>query len=218
MDLDHCQDQGQQQGTSQVATLLQLEGFCIGGIMLIKKISFTSLIMAFVVSAAFAHEKKWPEKRLRQVWPEAQGFTSKQVTLTSGQITELKNEDVKISGEDRSPTFYFAQERTSQSDQKMKTSGVILFLDEVGANGKMEISVAMGTDGKIKKIDLWEHSENALAAKDDYLKQFIGKSAKDSFEKNKDYRPVAEAEKASEAIAVAAKKALKISNILFEKK
>lgn len=186
--------------------------------MQINKIYFVNLIIAFVVCAAGAHEKKWPEKRLRQVWPEAQSFTSKQVTLTSNQISELKNEEIRIGSEDRNPTFYFAQKKETQSDKKAKTIGVILFLDEVGANGSMEISVAMGTDGRVKKIDIWEHSENALVAKDDFLKQFVGKNSRDLFIKNKDYKPVAEVEKASEAVAAGVKKALKISNIIFEKK
>jgi hypothetical protein len=47
-----------------------------------------------------------------------------------------------------------------------------------GDNGAMEISVAMGTDGLVKNVDIWEHSENALVAKEDFLKQFLGKTVK----------------------------------------
>lgn len=186
--------------------------------MQIKKIKFISLAVVFLVSIAGAHEKKWPEKRLRQAYPEAQSFTSKQVTLTPSQISELKNEGVLIGAVERSPTFYFAQEKENRTDMKLKTVGVILFADEVGANGSMEISVAMGVDGRVKKIDIWEHSENSLVAKEDFLKQFIGKNSKDSLVKSKDYKPVVEAEKASEAVAMAVIKSLKISNSVFEKK
>ncbi len=175
-----------------------------------------TLILTFSVSA-LSHEKKWPEKRLRQAWPEAQSFSSKQISLTPPQISQLNTEGIKIGSEDRSPTFYFAQEKIPSLD-KPKTLGVILFVDQFGANGRMEISVAMGPDGKVKKIDLWEHSENALIAKDDFLKQFVGKTSKDSFVENKDYQPVKDAAKASAAVAMAAQKALKITNIIFEKK
>jgi len=180
--------------------------------MQINKINFISLGIILLISVVGAHEKKWPEKRLRQVYPEAQSFTSKQVALSSSQISELKSEGVQIGSEDRNPTFYFAQEKENQTDMRPKTLGVILFVDEVGAN------VAMGVDGRVKKIDIWEHSENSLVAKEDFLKQFIGKKSKDSFVKSKDYKPVTEAEKPSEAIAMAVKKSLKISNLVFEKK
>lgn len=175
-----------------------------------------TLILSFVFSA-IGHEKKWPEKRLRQVWPTAQSFTSKQISLTSSQISQLETEGVKIGSEDRSPTFYFAQEKTSSTD-KAKSIGIILFIDETGANGVMEISVGMGADGKIKKIDIWEHTENSLIAKDAFLKQFLGKTSRDSFIANKDYQSVPDAIKASEAVAKAVEKALKITNIIYEKK
>ena len=175
-----------------------------------------TLILAFSFSVG-AHEKKWPEKRLRQAWPQAQSFTSKQISLAPSQISKLANEGVQIRSEDRSPTFYFVQEKTSPTD-KAKTIGIILFVDEYGANGVMEISVAMGSDGQTKKIDIWEHSENSLVAKEEFLKQFLGKTAKNSFMVSKDYQPVAEAVKASEAIAKAVEKALKITDIVFAKK
>ena len=177
---------------------------------------FATLILVFSFSIG-AHEKKWPEKRLRQVWPSAQSFTSKQISLTASQISKLINEGVEIRSEDRSPTFYFVQEKTPSAD-KVKTVGIILFVDGYGANGVMEISIAMGADGETKKIDIWEHSENSLVAKEDFLKQFLGKTSKSSFMASKDYQPVTEAAKASEAIAKAVEKALKITDIVFAKK
>lgn len=181
---------------------------------ILKVITILTLTYAVFVNG---HEKKWPEKRLRQVWPEAQSFTSKQISLIPSQISELNSEGIKIGSEDRSPTFYFAQEKVPTSD-KPKTIGIVLFIDEYGANGRMEISVAMGSDGKVKTIDLWEHSENPLVTKDNFLKQFIGKTSKDSFIENKDYQPVKDAIKASNAVARAALKALKVTSIIFEKK
>lgn len=186
--------------------------------MTFYKSSFLAIVLVLTFSfSVFGHEKKWPEKRLRQVWPTAQSFTSKQISLTPSQISQLNTEGVKIGSEDRIPTFYFAQVKESSSD-KAKSIGIILFVDESGANGTMEISVAMGADGKIKKIDIWEHSENPSIGKDDFLKQFLDKTSKDSFITSRDFRPVFDAIKASEAVAKAAEKALKITNIVFEKK
>ncbi|MDD4976036.1 MAG: hypothetical protein PHY93_16900 [Bacteriovorax sp.] len=174
-----------------------------------------TLLLTFIFPVE-GHEKKWPEKRLRQVWPTAQSFISKQISLTPSQMTQLKTEGVKIGSEDRIPTFYFAQVKESPSG-KAKSIGIILFIDEYGDNGLMEISVAMGSDGKTKKIDLWEHTENSLIAKDDFLKQFLGKTSKDTFIANKDYQLVPNASKASEAMARAVEKALKITDIIFKK-
>jgi len=186
--------------------------------MTINKIFFlaAALILTFTYSAS-GHEKKWPGKRLEQSWPSVQNFTSKQISLTPTQISQLNSVGIKIGSEDRSPTFYFAQAKDTSSDRP-KTIGIILFIDEYGANGKMEISVAMGADAKIKKVDIWEHTENPSVAKDDFLKQFIGKTSKDSFIESKNYQPIADAMKASEAVARATEKALKITNIVFEKK
>ncbi len=179
------------------------------------KVSLISLVLFFMAGTVIGHEKKWPEKRLRQVWPEAQSFTSKQVSLTSGQIAELKGNDVQIGAQDRSPTFYFAE---VTQEKKPKKIGIILFVDATGNNGVMEISIAMGLDGGVKKIDIWDHSENASIAKENFLKQFVGMNSKSSFAVNKDYQPVVGAEKASESAARAVRKALKIANTVFEKK
>ena len=183
--------------------------------MQIFQFKFISLALLFLVSIAGGHEKTWPEKRLKQAWPEAENFTSKQVSLTSSQVSELKNKDVQIGAQERSPTFYFAQ---VTQEKKTKKVGIIFFVDEIGENGVMEISVAMGIDGRVKKIDVWEHSENSLIAKEEFLKQFVGKTSADSFAVKKDYKPVQDAEKASDSVARAVKKALKITSTIFEKK
>ena len=173
----------------------------------------TTLLLAFTIQVE-GHEKKWPEKRLRQVWPTASSFTSKQISLSPAQIAELKSAGLKIGTTDQSPTFYFPQEKTEPSG-KPKTSGIILFIDDYGDNGLMEISVAMESMGSLKTIDLWETTENSEVKKDDFLKQFQGKTSKDLFVLNKDFKPVPSAIKASEAVAHSAEKALKIVSLVY---
>ena len=182
-----------------------------------KKIFLLIALFLTFISYAEAHEKTWPEKRLRQIWPNAQNFESKQVTLTSAQNSEIQAEGLKVTSADRSPTFYLVKGKSSASE-KSKTIGIIFFVDEAGDNGQMEITVAMGSDGQVKKVDLWESSENVLVKKDDFLKQFVGKIKTDSIVLGKDYQAVAEAPKASAAVARAVEKALKITNAVFEKK
>ena len=95
---------------------------------------------------------------------------------------------------------------------------MIFFDDEYGANGKMEITVAIDPNGKTKKVDIWDHAENSAVAKDEFLKQFLGKTSKDSFVPDKDYKPIPDALKASQAVASAVRKALNITSLVFEKK
>ncbi len=166
---------------------------------------------------AQGHEKKWPERRLRQAWPSAESFTSKQVALSPNQISDLKAEGIEIASNEKNPIFYLAQSKVA-APGSLQNLGAILFVDEPGDNGLMEISVAIGNDGQIKKIDIWESSENQLISKDDFLKQFVGKSSKDSFLTNKDFKPVEAAPKASIAVSKAAQKAIKISSLIFKKK
>lgn len=177
-------------------------------------IFLTALFILFT-SVSHAHEKKWPERRLRQTWPEAQSFTSKQVSLSSSQVADLAKEGVKIDSRQRSPIFYFAQAKGGTPDKPL---GVILFIDALGSTGVIEVSVAMGANGQVAKVDLWEHSENPSLAKPEFLNQFVGKSSSDSFTINSDYKPVAGAMKASEAVANATRDALKISSTIFKKK
>lgn len=181
-----------------------------------RKLLLLLLPLTFSVFAQ-AHEKQWPEKRLRQAWSDAQKFTSRQMTLDASQISQLAGIGIKVGSEDRIPTFYFAQGETPNSGQA-KTLGVIFFVDEYGANGKMEITVAIDPNGKTKKVDIWDHAENSAVAKDEFLKQFLGKTSKDSFVPDKDYKPIPDALKASQAVASAVRKALNITSLVFEKK
>ena len=179
--------------------------------------SLPILVSLCFLHLAHAHEKQWPEKRLRQVWPTAQSFTSRQMTLTADQTSKLSAGGVKLGSEDRSPIFYFAKSEAANSSQS-KSLGVIFFVDEYGSNGKMEISLAIGADGHLKKVDIWDHSENSAVAQTDFLKQFIDKTSNDTFVPNKDYMPIPDAIQASQAVAFGVEKGLKITNIVFEKK
>lgn len=183
--------------------------------MILKNIFYLFLSTCIFSFTAIGHEKTWPERRLRQAWPEAKSFISKQISLTNTQVSNLKNEGIKIDSNERDLTFYMAQENISGAS---KTFGLILFVDATGDNASMEISVAMGGDGRVKKVDIWEHSENALVAQSNFLKQFEGKSVKDLPLAPADFKAVTEAPKASEAVAKAVLKALKISSLVFQKK
>ncbi len=173
--------------------------------------------VSLLLPSALAHERTWPAKRLQKTWPEAKKFSSKQVSLTPNQIKHLEEDGIRIGVEDKSPTFYYA-ERTDEKTGRKKTLGVIIFIDEYGANGKMEISVGMSAEGKIRRLHIWQHSEDRRVAGKKFLAQFIGKSHAGSFAPGEGgYTPVEGAGKASGAVARAAEKALAITDAVFGK-
>ncbi len=180
------------------------------------------LFLVFLATALFfaqgvdAHERTWPGKRLKNLWPEADKFTSKQATLSVRQVEHLEKDGIKLGVEDKTPTFYFPQVKDKASG-KLKTVGIVLFVDEYGANGRMEISVGITPADEVARIDIWQHSENKKVAQADFLGKFVGKKHSDSFEAGKGYQPVPGAEKASEAVARAARKALAIADAVFGK-
>lgn len=174
-------------------------------------------IFGLVSGVARAHEKQWPEKRLRQVWTTAKSFTSRQMTLNTNRIAQLQAQGVRIGAEDRSPIFYFAQGDKLGSDSP-KNLGVIFFVDVFGENGKMEVSIAVDTEGRLKKVALWDQAENPGVSRPEFLDQFIGKTAKDPILQSKDFKPIPDAVKASQAVAGGVEKALRIIALVFERK
>lgn len=181
-----------------------------------------SKTVLFLATALFfaqgldAHERIWPGQRLKNLWPEADKFTSKQVTLSAPQVEHLVKDGIKVDVEDKTPTFYYAQVKDKASG-KLKTTGIILFVDEYGANGRMEISVGITPANEVAKIDIWQHSENKKVAQAGFLGQLVGRKHGDSFEVGKGYQPVPGAEEASAAVARAARKALAIADAVFGK-
>lgn len=187
-----------------------------------KKCLIFGLIVSFVLSAGnilLAHERTWPAKRLKRIYPEATKFTSKQVTLTTAQIVRIqKHKGIKIGVEDKSPTFYFAKQKSKVKKGKLELIGVIIFIDEYGANGKMEISVGMTPEGKIDRIDPWQHKEDKRITKKNFLEQFKEKDVDFDFHPGETVKLVKGAEKASLSVMRAAQKSLLIMDEVFRKK
>ena len=140
-----------------------------------KKIIFLAiLVIGFLtVTCLSAHEQTWPGRRLAKLWPEAKSFVRVQRQLSEEQIGRIeKIQGASIFTEDRSPTFYYAYE----TFDKKKRLGLILFLDAYGPHGKMEISLGMTTDGKVAKLNIWQHSEGESYNSPDFLSKFLGKT------------------------------------------
>lgn len=173
-------------------------------------------ILVLLAPYAMAHERVWPGKRLASLWPEAAKFTLKQVNLSAAQIAHLEADGITVGTEDKTPVFYFAS--GTGKGKSSQTLGVVLFIDEYGDNGKMEISVGLTSQGAVRKLDIWEHSEAKSVSGAKFLEQFIGKTHSDTLEAGINYKPAEGALKASSAVARAVKKALSITDAVFGQK
>lgn len=165
------------------------------------------LMAAFLTTGvAEAHQRSWPGKRLAEALPEAKKFTQKQVALTPSQIEWIeKNLGESIRTEDKSPTFYVGTGGNGRS------IGIVFFLDATGANGKIEMGVAMSPQGNVLRVVLYEHSESSAVTSKDFLSQFKGKKAADKFQVGDDVTAPRGNEKVAQAIATATRRALLIA-------
>ena len=178
-------------------------------------------ILVLWTSLVWTHESAWPGKRLAEVFPKAKKFKARQVTLTAEQIARIEKETgSKVEGEDKEPTFYVAYGPVEggKSDE-LQPMGAVVFIDAVGQRGNMEVNVAITPRGTLHAVSLWKHQESKQLESQEFLKQFEGdKKATDAFQVGKDVTVVPGAEKASQAMATAAKRGLLMFREVFGKK
>ena len=181
----------------------------------------SSAILVLWTSLVWTHESAWPGKRLAEVFPKAKKFKARQVTLTAEQIARIEKETgSKVEGEDKEPTFYVAYGPVEggKSDE-LQPMGAVVFIDAVGQSGNMEVNVAITPKGTLQSVSLWKHTESKKLESPEFLKQFEGdKKVTDAFQVGKDITAVPGAEKASQAMATAAKRGLVMFQEVFGKK
>ncbi len=185
-----------------------------------RRFLITVLVFVLMLSTIFAwaHEAGWPGKRLAQVFPEAKNFKTRQVTLSLEQIKSIQEATgTKIGAEEKTPTFYIAY--GVDKDKKSQIIGAVIFVDAVGERGNMEVNVAISAKGKLHAVSLWKSKESKQISSKEFLKQFNEeKKLTDPFLVGKDITAATGAEKASQAVATAAKKGWLMFTEVFGKK
>lgn len=179
-----------------------------------RRLYFGVLMMFIAVllfsPTAFAHQKGWPGKRLSQTYPEAAKFTSRQAGLSAEQIGRIEQAlGERIEAESRAPTFYPAFNKAGEK------IGFVLFTDQAGENGPIEIGVAVDPQGRVRHVVIFSSREDKKISQPAFLDQFNGKTAKDPLKIGADIIPVPGAEKASQSVANGARKALLIKQEVF---
>ncbi len=164
---------------------------------------FLGIFGLLSASISQAHQQSWPGKRLAETSPQAKSFTKKQLTLSPAQTAWIeKNLGEAIRVEDKTPVFY------SGNDESKKVVTYVLFLDAVGANGKVELGVAVSPGGAVLNTVLFEHSEGKGLEAGAFLSQFNGKTATDKFKVGADIKAPSGNEKAAQAIASSIRRGL----------
>ncbi|MBI4714376.1 MAG: hypothetical protein HY760_00240 [Nitrospirae bacterium] len=152
-----------------------------------------------------AHQKGWPGKRLSQTFPDAAKFTSRQMTLSTAQIASVEEKlGERLEAENRTPTFYSALDKAGAK------IGFVLFSDQAGELGAIEMGVAVDPEGKVRHVAVFSSREDRRIGKEEFLDQFHGKTAADPLKVGEDITPPAGAEKASQTVANGVRKVLLI--------
>jgi len=161
-------------------------------------------------------ESMLPLEQLGKLFPGAKMFSSLEGTLSDPQIQQVEGLlGSRLSEEDAVPTFYFAVEK--QGD-RLKRTGVSLFVAPAGAKDKLIVAVAVDLSGKVISVVLVENKLDKRLAERKFLEQFIGKSANDPLIVGKDIEPVPGLESPSAMVAGSVKKALLVIGTVFSEK
>ena len=160
---------------------------------------------------ADSHKKEWPEQKLVAIFPEAKKFVQRSVALTDGKIDAIEEKlGAELRTEDQKPIFYIPI-------REKKPLGLVLFVGVEGPSGVVDGAVGLNMQGKVVKVEVYDHKESNAIASEKFLKQFIGMGIDDPFKVGEDVEAVEGHEDASNAVALMPKKTLVISYALFLK-
>lgn len=157
------------------------------------------------------HEKEWHEQKLVAIFPKAKKFVQRNPILSSDKIISIEKElGAKLRTEDQKPIFYIPI-------REKKPMGLVLFVGVEGPSGVINGAVGLNMQGRVVRVEVYDHKESDAIAKEGFLKQFIGMGIEDAFKVAEDIETVEGHEAASNAVALIPKKTLVMSYALFLK-
>lgn len=182
---------------------------------------FSGLFTLFILCAtdsSYAHDLVWPGDKLKVLFPAAESFEQKNLYVSDEQRAVIEKAlSSRLPEEDLKPSIYFAIVKNGQ-DASHRKAAVILFVDAIGERGKIEMGVVVSGKAELVKIHLFENGEPQVLAQPEFLKQFEGKKASESFKVGSDIAAPRGTEKSAQAIASGARRGLLIINELFRKR
>lgn len=152
-----------------------------------------------------------PTKELKKLFPGADAFSAIEGTLSQEQIDLIT---AKIGGqlaeEDRVPTFYFAIADS-------KKYAVAQFVSTGEEKARISMAIALDTKAQITAVKVLKSKDKAFQS-EAFLKQFVSKTAKDTFQVGVDVTPLPGREKTCQSLATEVKKGLWTMIAVFSKK
>ncbi len=160
---------------------------------------------------ADVHEKEWHEQKLVAIFPKAKKFVQRNPILSSDKIISIEKElGAKLRTEDQKPIFYIPI-------REKKPMGLVLLVGVEGPSGVINGAVGLNMQGRVVRVEVYDHKESDAIASEEFLKQFIGMGIEDTFKVGIDVKTAERHEDAANAVALIPKKTLVMSYALFLK-
>ncbi len=175
-------------------------------------------MLCLYASLSYAHDLVWPGEKLKALYSQAVSFEQKNLYVTDQQRVAIeKSLGSGLREEDLKPSIYFALVKTN-ADNPPHKAAVILFVDALGENGKIEIGLVVNGKGELTKIHIFENNESPKLSQQAFLKQFEGKKATDPIRVGTDITAPVGTAGSAQAIASGARRGLLIINEILRKK
>lgn len=179
-----------------------------------------SVLWAPRAEAHLANFGSWEVTReyLGQLFDRATEFKAKRYTFDDQQVADIESElGFELYPEDRNPTFYIANRVEAGSTEFL---GVAVFIDPRlepkalgGAVLKLECGIAVGPDGAITHVAVFDYRGDLALTRDAFLSQFEGKTLESNFKVGEGVTAVPGEEESSQLVANAAYEALYLMKV-----
>lgn len=170
-----------------------------------KKFLVVTVILAFFLGMALAHEEKgMPKQELKALFPTVQSFVPKLINLNDQQHEAIEKTLQIELGSERKSTAYVAVANG-------RSEGLAWITHAKAPKGDIGVGVAVNTSGSILKVVLFETKDKALNSPA-FLRQFSKKYYESKFT---DIKLPKGKEAEGKAIVLAVRKALLIMDTVI---
>ena len=134
-----------------------------------------------------AHEGGLSPETLKKLVPEAENFVTRQKALSTQAISKVEQASgTKVQAVDRNLTVYVGIAKDPQTG-KTRSVGAVLMVDAKGVLGSIDLVVAYGLDGTVRKVLITKNKDDKSLESAAFLKQLEGKRPSDAWDLQKDF-------------------------------
>lgn len=143
---------------------------------LMRKLAYGSLagVGLWVALSAGAHETGFPEKTLKQVFPDATGFTLRKKTLTPEQVKRTEQlSGSTVERNDNPFSYYVALGKAADGSGVL---GTVVLIDTRGPKGPLDLAIGIKRDGLLYRVVVVENGDDPGLSAEKFLNQIPGKT------------------------------------------